>query len=240
MPVGERAILELVVEQLADHGITDITMSVGYLSHLIRAVFDTRQPPDVAVRYVQEPEPLGTAGPLRLVDGLESTFIALNGDVLTDLGYSDFIAYHRANENVMTIAAKARTTRLDYGVLHLDDTDSPRLTGFEEKPEISSPVSMGIYALEAQALGYIPEEGPFDIPDLVRALLRDGKPVGAYVHEGLWFDIGRKEDYEKAVIAWGTRDLDLASVLHETLPRAERTLRMVAPRPPVHESGKRA
>jgi NDP-sugar pyrophosphorylase family protein len=73
---------------------------------------------------------------------------------------------------------------------------------FEEKPEITSSVSMGIYVMEPEVLEHIPEGRHFDFPDLVFALLEAGLPVGAYRHEGLWFDIGRQEDYERAAEAW--------------------------------------
>jgi NDP-mannose synthase len=219
MPVGDRAILELVVEQLAAQGVRDITLSVGYLSHLIRAVLGNGDRSDVDLNYVHEAEPLGTAGPLRLVHGLEHTFVALNGDVLTNLSYAALLAYHRSASNVMTIATTVRTIGLDYGVLHIDGGGSSRLVRFDEKPQIHSAVSMGIYALEPRALDYLPTTGPFDIPDLVKALLADGQPIGAFVHEGLWFDIGRKEDYEEAISTWATRDLDFVSILQDGLPR---------------------
>jgi NDP-mannose synthase len=87
MPIGDRAILEIVVEQLEAHGVKDITFCVGYLSHLIRTVFDNRANGHVNISYAQEEGLLGTAGPLRLVDGLEQSFIVMNGDVLTTLDY---------------------------------------------------------------------------------------------------------------------------------------------------------
>src|SRR6266571_5087432 len=117
MPIGDRAILELVVERLAKFGIRDITFCVGYLSHLIRAVFDSRQGKEVRIRYVQEEEALGTAGPLRLVDDICDTFIVMNGDVLTDLDYADLLDYHRTSGNALTIATQERSIKLDYGVL---------------------------------------------------------------------------------------------------------------------------
>src|SRR6266568_8099387 len=202
MPVGERAILELVVDQLSDCGITDITFCVGYLSHLIRAVFESRENGHVRISYVQEQEALGTAGPLRLVEGLDDAFIAMNGDVLTDIDYADLVAYHREHGNALTIATHRRSIKIDYGVLRLDGQPAPAITAFDEKPEIQSMVSMGIYVVDPLVLEYLPEGGPFDLPDLVQALLRDGQRLGAYVYDGLWFDIGRKEDYEQAVAAW--------------------------------------
>jgi len=95
MPIDDRAILEIVVEQLEAHGITDITFCVGYLSHLIRTVFDNRANGHVNISYVHEQEALGTAGPLRLVEGLDETFIVMNGDVLTTLDYRDLVRHYR-------------------------------------------------------------------------------------------------------------------------------------------------
>jgi NDP-sugar pyrophosphorylase family protein len=212
MPIGERSILEIVVAQLTQQGFRDIVLSVGYLSHLIRAVFDqnvvanghgsTR--PNVA--YVHEDAPLGTAGPLRLVRGLDSTFVVMNGDLLTTLDYRDLIRHHRAGNNVLTIATKERQIKIDYGVLHVDG--GSRVVAYDEKPEHVSTVSMGVYVLEPRALEFIPEREVFDFPDLVHALLRAGEPVGAYAYDGLWFDIGRHDDYERAVATWEQRHGD--------------------------------
>jgi NDP-sugar pyrophosphorylase family protein len=204
MPIGERAILEVVVEQLADSGFRNVTLCVGYLSHLIQAVFANGPSRRVSMRYVRENEPLGTAGPLRLVDGLEGTFLVMNGDVLTTLPYDDLVRAHRASGNVVTIATHRRTTKVDYGVLHLEGAEQrlSRVTGYEEKPEFSWTVSMGMYVMEPEALECIPPGRYFDFPDLVQALLREGRPVGAYVYDGFWLDIGRQEDYQQAVTLW--------------------------------------
>jgi NDP-sugar pyrophosphorylase family protein len=200
MPVGDQSILEIVVEQLAACGVKKINLCVGYLAHLIRAVFDQRAPSDVAITYVYEEHPLGTAAPLRLVDGLDRTFMVMNGDVLTTLDYRELLQHHREQGNVLTIATHDRSIRIDYGMLHLDV--AARLHAFEEKPEIVSPVSMGIYVMEPEILQFIPEGEKYDFPDLVQALLAAQLPVGAYRFGGMWFDIGRADDYEQAVEAW--------------------------------------
>jgi NDP-mannose synthase len=200
MPVGELSILEVVIGQLEEAGIVDIHFSVGYLAHLIQAVFDNRENGHVKITYVREQEALGTAAPLRLVEDLDSTFMVMNGDVLTTLDYCDLVKYHRQQGNVLTIATHKRSIKIDYGIMDLDETS--RVRGFEEKPEIVSPVSMGIYVMEPDVLDYIPEGTYFDFPDLVQALLAEERRVGAYLYDGLWFDIGRQEDYERAVEAW--------------------------------------
>lgn len=210
MPIGDRSILEVVIHRLAEQGFKDVTLCVGYLSHLIRAVSDHFEDNGAEVTFVQEHEALGTAAPLRLLGDLDDTFVVMNGDVLTTLDFRDLVEHHRASGNVVTIATRQRTIKIDYGVLHVSspangdsaNTASPQVVGFEEKPEIVSTVSMGIYVLEPRALDYIPADGHFDFPDLVHALLEAGESVGAYLFDGLWFDIGRQDDYEEAVTAW--------------------------------------
>ena len=235
MPIGDRSILELVIGQLNECGITDVTLSVGYLSHLIEAVLDNRPDDGVNIRYVHEEEPLGTAAPLRLLDrhgpggqagtssrienylgfptgvsGTELTRRALtqaerlySSDVLTTLDYTQLIRHHRRHRNLLTIATRMRPVQIDYGVLHLGSNGrSNRVEAYVEKPKMTSTVSMGIYVLEPRALSFIPREGYFDFPDLVQALLKADERVGAYRYEGMWFDIGRRDDYESAVSAW--------------------------------------
>ncbi len=203
MPIGNRSILEILVHQLADAGFRSLTFSVGHLSHLIRAVFDNGPSDRVDISWVKETEPLGTAGPLRLVSGLDATFLAMNGDLLTTLDHGALLDHHRSAGNVLTIATHQRILQSDYGVLRIDDTNGDgRVIDYDEKPTMTLNVSMGVYAVEPSALAAIPPDGPFDFPDLVEALLADGKKVGAFVHDGLWLDIGRQEDYENAVALW--------------------------------------
>jgi NDP-sugar pyrophosphorylase family protein len=205
MPIGDQSILEVVVGQLEDAGIVNVNFCVGYLAHLIQAVFDSRENGHVDITYVREQEALGTAGPLRLVEGLDSTFIVMNGDVLTTIDYEELVRFHREQGNAVTIATRERSIKIDYGLLHLDE-DS-RVREYEEKPTISSRVSMGIYVMEPEVIELVPEGEYFDFPDLVQVLLDAGEPVGAYDHTGLWFDIGRQEDYERAINVWPSREV---------------------------------
>jgi NDP-sugar pyrophosphorylase family protein len=208
MPIGDRSILEIVIRRLAQQGFTDVTLCVGYLSHLIRAVSGNLEESGARISFVQEREALGTAAPLRLVEGLDSTFIAMNGDVLTTLDCRDLVRHHELCGNLLTIATRKRVVKIDYGVLHVTapgengPLPASEVIAFEEKPEIVSTVSMGIYVLEPRALDFIPQHTYFDIPDLVQTLLSSGERVGAYRYDGLWFDIGRQDDYEQAARAW--------------------------------------
>lgn len=212
MPIGDRSILELVLTQFAAAGITDVTLCVGYLSHLIEAVLENRDDDGVEIKFVREETALGTAAPLRLVEGLDHTFLAMNGDVLTNLAFDTFIRYHRRNRNVLTIATSDRPIQIDYGVLRLGENGRSRqVAAWVEKPEMTSTVSMGIYAVEPKVLDYIPASGYFDFPNLVQELLRAGEQVGVYKYDGLWFDIGRRDDYERAVDAWISPPMDAES-----------------------------
>lgn len=212
MPIGEQAILEIVVEQLEAHGVRDIIFCVGYLSHLIRAVFDNRANGHVKISYVHEQEALGTAGPLRNVDGLNDTFIVMNGDVLTTLDYRELVRNHRETGNAVTIATQERTIKVDYGVLRVEnETAAARIVSFDEKPEVRSTVSMGVYVFEPWVLDYVPPGQHHDFPELIESLLIEGAPVGAYAFDGPWFDIGREDDYASAVDAWTSSEFGAVS-----------------------------
>ena len=202
MPIGTRSILEVVVERLARSGVVDVTFCVGYLSHLIRAVFDNGAAEGLTVRYVQEQKPLGTAGPLRLVEGLDDTFLVVNGDVLTTLDHAKLVRYHRRRGNAATIAVHRRTVQLYYGVVYESLDQRGLVAAFEEKPELSLRVSMGVYVFEPSVLPFIPRSRRFDVPDLIQRLLAAGEAVGTYLYDGLWFDIGRRSDYERAAQLW--------------------------------------
>jgi len=200
LPIGERAILEIVIQQLRDADFTDVVLSVGHLAHLIRAVFDSGPARGLPISYVHEDHPLGTAAPLRLVEGLDETFLVMNGDVLTTLSHRALVEFHRESGFEITIASHVRKTRFDYGVIEADE--SGRVLGFSEKPEVTSLVSMGIYVMEPQVLELIPEGVHFDFPDLVHALIADGREVGVYPYAGYWRDLGRHEDYAAANEEW--------------------------------------
>jgi NDP-sugar pyrophosphorylase family protein len=204
LPIGDKAILDVVVHQLRDYGFSELTLAVGYLAHLVRAVMGDGSRYGVTIGYHEEEEPLGTVGPLAMIDGLDDSFLVMNGDVLTALDYAEFVNVHRDSGNLLTIASHRRVVRTDYGVLHVDGQagDIGRVTGFEEKPEIPYVVSMGVYALEPAALDYIERGEYLDLPDLVLRLLEARQPVGSYLYGGYWLDIGRHEDYEKAIMEY--------------------------------------
>jgi NDP-sugar pyrophosphorylase family protein len=204
LPVGDRAILDVVIHQLRDFGFTELTVAVGYLGHLVRAVMGDGSNLGVNINYHDEEEPLGTIGPLATIEGLDDSFLVMNGDVLTALDYSYLVDVHRESGNVLTIASHRRTVHTEYGVLLLDGEsgETNQVAGFQEKPALPYVVSMGVYVLEPRVLDFVEKEQYLDLPDLVLKLLDAGEPVGSYLYDGYWLDIGRHEDYEKAIMEY--------------------------------------
>ena len=200
LPLGDRAILDVVIRQLRECGLSDVTLAVGHLSHLIRAVMGDGSRQGVSIDYHEEDQPLGTVGPLATIDGLDETFLVMNGDVLTTLDYGRLCDLHRDAGNVLTVAAHRRTVKIDYGVLRLGEgsDDMSPITGFDEKPELGYVVSMGVYVMEPRVLDFVEEGRHLDLPDLVLRLVDAGEQVGSHVFDGYWLDIGRHDDYERA------------------------------------------
>jgi NDP-sugar pyrophosphorylase family protein len=211
LPIGERAILEVVVQQLRGYGFTHLTLAVGYLAHLVRAVMQDGTHHGVTIDYHEEDQPLGTVGALATVDGLDESFLVMNGDILTSLDYGQLLEIHRQSGNVLTIASHRRVVRTEYGVLHLDERGDEvhPITGYEEKPELPFVVSMGVYVMEPHALDYIEADAHLDLPDLVHRLIEAGEPVGSHLFEGYWLDIGRHEDYERAILEYESLKAEL-------------------------------
>jgi NDP-sugar pyrophosphorylase family protein len=198
MPVGDRPILDVIMRQLRRHGFERVTIATGYLAELIEAFVGDGARYDVAVDYLREDEPLGTAGGLALIGDLDEPFLVMNGDVLTDIDYGRFLKDHRASDATATIAATHRAIQVTLGVLEFGEADDTRLTGYVEKPSFEYEVSMGVYAFEPDVPAHIDAGSHLDFPDLVQRLLAAGKTVRAWRSDAYWLDIGRPEDYERA------------------------------------------
>lgn len=197
VPIGEQhAILEIVMRQLAAAGFTSCTLAIGHLGHIIRAYVGNGSQWGLRVGYATEDSPLGTMGPLlTMLDRLPEHFLAMNGDVLTDLDFGDVLRRHQGAEAPLTIATYARQVNIDFGVLN---TDEGRVVGFAEKPSMDYRVSMGVYGVSRDALARYTPGLPLGFDELVLDLLEAGTPPQAYEFDGYWLDIGRPDDYDRA------------------------------------------
>jgi len=197
VPVGEKPILEIVIGQLKAAGVTRITLAVGHMADIIMAFFGNGEKFGVEIVYSIEDQPLGTVAPLKRIENLPEQFLVMNGDLLTDLNYADLFQAHAASQAALTIATYKRDTRVDFGVLDVEE-EGRRITGFHEKPVYHFNVSMGIYVFNRALLEQVPSDCPYGIDNLVLDLLGNGQEVNAYPFSGYWLDIGRPADYEQA------------------------------------------
>ncbi len=202
MPIDDMPILEILLRQIKRAGIQNVILTVGYLSELLRAFFQDGERLGLHISYSFETSPLGTAGPLSLVEGLDETFMVANGDILTCLDFCDLVEAHRSRGAAATIASHVRQVKIDFGVIQCDG--SSLITDYIEKPTYQFAVSMGIYVFEPEVLQYIPYNQYLDFPSLVLRLIESGEKVVSYPFEGYWQDLGRPDDYEQAIQDFST------------------------------------
>jgi len=194
MPINDMPILEVVIRQLKKNGFDKIIIAVGHLAELIEAYFGDGHKWGVQISYSLEDEPLGTAGPLTLIENLEDTFLMMNGDILTDLKYADLMTYHKKHQAKITIATYDKSIKIDLGILKTNANHE--IYDYIEKPTLNHQVSMGIYVLEKCMLDLIPKGKFFDLPDLIKLSIKQNIKVLSYHFTKYWRDIGRKDDYE--------------------------------------------
>jgi NDP-sugar pyrophosphorylase family protein len=201
VPIGDRPVLEHILHRLHACGVREVDLCLGHLGSLIQVYFSEAQvlPDDLELRWHWEDEPLGTAGALRLVPDLEGTFIAMNGDILTTLDYSELVHFHERTGAVLTVGMRSRRVDIDLGVIELD---GDRILGYREKPSLDYDVSMGIYVYDHRALEHLPPEGPCQFPELVWRLLDAGEHVAGFRSDAEWFDIGTPEEHQRAADAF--------------------------------------
>ena len=195
MPIGEFPILEIVIRQLKAAGISDIVISVGYLSQLIESYFGDGERWGADITYSREASPLGTAGPISLLQDVDEPFLVMNGDILTDLNFSDFCKSHQSGSAIATVAMYKKKIKIELGTLECNNDMS--IVGYIEKPTLEYDVSTGIYMFSPRVKDYLKYNQRLDLPDLIRKLIDNGETVRGYPLNGLWFDLGRKEDYEE-------------------------------------------
>ncbi|MSQ81763.1 MAG: nucleotidyltransferase family protein [Myxococcales bacterium] len=198
VPIDNEAIAEILLRQLAHHGVQRVLVSIGYLGHLIQAVLGDGARYGLQVLYQREELPLGTVGPLWLVEPLlPDNFLVLNGDVLSDIDFAALLAAHQATDRTLTVATFPKQVRVDLGVLQTGPDGC--VNAFVEKPAYDFEVSMGVYAMNKRVLQYFAPHAAFGFDQLVLAMLAKGDPVGTFNWgHGRWLDIGRPSDYAVA------------------------------------------
>ena len=196
MPIGDYPILELVVRQLIKNNFDHITMCVNHQADLIKTFFGDGERWGIKIDYSNEYEPLGTMGPLKKISNLPDNFLVMNGDILTNLNFNNFYNDHVRDNELYTISSYVRTQKVDYGVIECNKDNY--LINFKEKPKNNFNVSMGIYMLNKKILESIPQ-GFFGFDSLMHKLIESKLKVKVKQFSGYWLDIGRPDDYMKAI-----------------------------------------
>ena len=198
IPIGEKTIVETIMDKFVAHNCHDFYMSVNYKADTIKNYFDFINNPEYNIHYFQEEKPLGTAGSLRLLkDKINSTFFVSNCDILIEEDYSEILNYHRNNHNELTVVAAVKTISIPYGTITTGENGI--LESIEEKPTLSFKINTGLYILEPSLIDEIPDEF-YHITHLMDKLKSEGRRVGVYpISQNDWKDMGEWNEYLKMI-----------------------------------------
>lgn len=197
MPIGEFPILEVIIIQLAKCGFEHITLAVNHQAEIIQAFFGNGEKWGITIDYSLEDKQLSTMAPLKLIKDLPEQFLVMNGDILTNLNYSEFYQSHSEGNQLVTVSSYQREVRSEFGVLSVDESDS--LIGFKEKPTQVFDVSMGIYMISKEVIDFIPENTLYGFDHLMFDMIKKNKQLKVKKFNGYWLDIGRPDDYREAI-----------------------------------------
>ena len=207
VPVGETAIIEILIKQLKQAGVEEIELCLGHFAEIIMAFLGDGSKFGLKITYSLEASPLGTVAPIKLLNDLPENFLVMNGDLLTNLNFKELMDAHMKNKSLLTVSTYQRTTRVDFGVIETEP-GTDKVIGFREKPEYNFEVSMGVYAMNKKILDLIPVNQHFGFDNLMLTLLEKKQKISIYRFNGYWLDIGRPEDYEKA-----NRDVEKMNII---------------------------
>ncbi len=194
LPVGDRPLLELIIQRLRRSGIRDVNLTTHYLPESIISHFGDGGEFGVRMNYFKEDHPMGTAGGLKQMKRPSGPLLVVNGDILTGVPFQEMLSYHRKHRATLTVGVRKYDMQVPFGVV---ECDGVLITKLQEKPSLSFFINAGTYLLEPSAWDSIPEGRTFDMTDLIQRLLDAGLPVVSFPIVEYWLDVGRHEDYQK-------------------------------------------
>ena len=196
LTVGNKPILEYLLNHCYDHGFTNICISVNYKSEVIKSYFKDGSQFGLNITYIEEKEKLGTAGALSLItEKLVDPIIVINGDIMTTINLEEFLNHHEKTKSDATMCTREIEYEVAYGVVNISET---RIISLEEKPTKKYSINAGIYILNPEVVEYIPKNKYFDMTMLFQYLLENNQKIHAYSLNDYWIDIGHQKDYESA------------------------------------------
>ncbi|QAA94711.1 nucleotidyltransferase family protein [Pollutimonas thiosulfatoxidans] len=197
LKIGEKPILEIILERFISAGFHRFFISTHYLPHMIEEYFGDGSRWGVSIRYVHEESPLGTGGAIGLLphEEIDSPMFMMNGDLLTTLNYQRLLEFHNTQDGVATMCVREYEYQVPYGVIQ---SKGLRITSMVEKPVQRFFINAGIYLLDPEVVKSIKPHTRIDMPALLESLIAKGDEVNVFpVHE-YWLDIGRIEDFKRA------------------------------------------
>lgn len=196
VPIGERPILEIVLERLTTQGFQNFTLAINHFGHMIEDYFKDGSRWNVSISYIREEERLGTAGALGLLPERPSKpILVMNCDVLTTTDFQSMLDFHDTTRSTISMGIRENSYVIPYGVV---ETDGSRFVSLQEKPEQRYFINTGIYVLSPEAIDYIPRNSFFDMTTLVEKVSGAGKRVSCYAIKKYWIDIGQPHDLDRA------------------------------------------
>lgn len=196
LPIGEKAVLEIQIEHLKANGFNHIYLATNYKSAYIENFFGDGSKYGVKLTISKEEKPLGTAGPVKLLEKeFSEPFLVMNGDILTLLKFRDIYDFACKQDTLLTIGTTEILTPFQFGNIK---TEGDRVIGIEEKPNIRTTILAGIYVFKPDLLRIIPENTSYGMDSLITDMLEKGLPISHYSIKEYWLDIGQVKDYEKA------------------------------------------
>ena len=196
LPVGDKPLLETILESFLEHGFRQFYISVNYKAEMIKTHFGDGARWNAAIRYIEEDRRLGTAGALRLIANRpRAPMIVMNGDLLTRINFQQLLDYHRDHDARATMCVREYDLQVPFGVVRIEDN---RIVGIDEKPLHSFFVNAGIYVLDPHLIDLIPEDQAYDMTTLFERIVAAGHNTTVFPIREFWLDLGRISDFNQA------------------------------------------
>ncbi len=197
LPLGEKPLLEHLIEWTRKNGIKSIVLCVSYLRKTIEDYFEDGDNFGVEIAYANAKRPLATAGQLKTAEKfIDDSFVCMYGDSIYDFNLRKMIRQHNEKKSFITISLFEYKTHLPYGVI--ETSKNGKVTAWNEKPEINANINMGCYVMEPQVFDFIPKNKPYGMDDLVKKAMAKKKPIQSFISKKGFMDIGDKSSYKKA------------------------------------------
>jgi dTDP-glucose pyrophosphorylase len=202
IPVGDRTVIEIIIDQFLPYGLDSFHLSINYKSKILKSFFEELAP-KYSVSYLEENEPRGTAGSLKaLYSHSPDNLIVTNCDIVIQADYAELVSFHTDNNYDLTLVASVKDYHIPYGVCELEKGGS--LARITEKPQYSFLVNTGMYVVRRDRLNLIPEQDRCDMTDLIEKIKNAGGRVGVFpIGENAWADTGEWAEYRKSLESLG-------------------------------------